>query len=138
MRSRRERRRRAQAGTTLIELLVTLMIIGLAVLVLVGSLSTGVLDATLAKRNTAANAAIEYEVEKIGAAPYTSPPQPYSECFAIDTAASPGECRPGMNLRADVTASAVHPGVQQWTVQVRNYPSLDVLGAKVSVYKVDR
>ncbi|MDQ2942210.1 MAG: type II secretion system GspH family protein [Candidatus Dormibacteraeota bacterium] len=143
MRSRSERRRRAQAGTTLIELLVSLMIIGLAVLVLVGSLSTGVLDATLAKRNTAANAAIEYEVEKIGAASYTSPPEPYSECFAIDTAVSPmnaagGQCPAGTNLRADVTGSAVQAGVQQWTVQVRNYPSLDALGANVSVYKVDR
>jgi type II secretory pathway pseudopilin PulG len=144
MPSRRQRRHKAQAGTTLIELLVSSMIIGLVLLLLVGAFSTGLLDATLTKRNTAVNAAVEYELERIGAAAYTATPVPYSECFAVDTAATPtrigfaGACPAGTDLRADVTESNVQTGVQQWAVQVHTYPSLDVVGTKVSVYKVDR
>lgn len=140
----RRQRRQAQAGTTLIELLVSTMIIGLAVLLLVGSFSTGLLDATLTKRNTAVNAAIEYELEKIGAAAYSSTPAPYSECFAVDTVAAPtqvgfgGSCPARTNLRADVTESGVQAGVQSWSVRVLTYPELGTVGAKVSVYKVDR
>jgi type II secretory pathway pseudopilin PulG len=142
--SRRERRHRAQAGTTLIELLVSMMIIGLVLLLLVGAFSTGLLDATLTKRNTALNAAIEYELEKIGAAVYSSAPAQYSECFAVDSAATPsqvsfgGACPDNTNLRADVIETDVQPGVQQWTVQVRTYPALDPVGTPVSVYKVNR
>ena len=142
--SRALRRRRAQAGTTLIELLVSTMIIGLALLILVGSFSTGLLDATLSKRNTAVSAATEYELEKIGAATYGSSPSPYSECFSVDTAAVPSQvgfgdtCPPGTNLRADVTESDVQPGMQQWAVQILAYPALGSVGANVSVYKVDR
>ena len=145
MRSRNERRRRAQAGTTLIELLVSLMIIGLVLVILVGAFSTGVLDATLAKRNTAVTAATEYELEKIGAAKYTTSSAPYSECFAVDTAVAPtpavnGSCPAGTNLRADVTETPVQAqaGVQQWAVQIVTYPALGTIGAAVSVYKVDR
>jgi hypothetical protein len=29
-------------------------------------------------------------------------------------------------------------GVQQWTVQIRSYPSLDAVGTSVDVYKVNR
>jgi type II secretory pathway pseudopilin PulG len=144
MPSRMQRRHKAQAGTTLIELLVSTMIIGLVVLLLVGAFSTGLLDATLTKRNTAVNAAVEYELERIGAATFTTTPTAYSECFAVDTAATPtrvalaGACPAGTNLRADVTESNVQTGVQQWAVQVRTYPALEVVGKSVSVYKVDR
>jgi prepilin-type N-terminal cleavage/methylation domain-containing protein len=145
MPSRNERRRRAQAGTTLIELLVSLMIIGLVLVIIVGAFSTGILDATLAKRNTAVTSATEYEVEKIGAAKYTASPAPYSECFAVDTAVAPspavgGSCPAGTNLRADVTETPVkgQAGVQQWAVQILTYPALGTVGATVSVYKVNR
>jgi len=141
MSSRRQRRHRAQAGTTLIELLVSTMIIGVAMLLLVGAFSTGILDATLTKRNTAVNAVVEYELEKIGGATYSATPAPYSECFAVDTAATPvqvsfgGGCPYGTNLRADVTPSSGPSGIQQWAVQVMTYPSLGAVGAVVSVYK---
>lgn len=146
MSSRAQRRRRAQAGTTLIELLVSTMIIGIAVLMLVGAFSTGILDATLTKRNTAVNAAVEYELEKVGAAAYAGAPVQYSECFAVDSSAAPTQvtfdaaCPGGTNLRADVTETDVtgQAGVQQWSVQLRTYPSLGAVGAVVSVYKVDR
>jgi type II secretory pathway pseudopilin PulG len=146
MPSRKERRRRAQAGTTLIELLVSITIIGLVVVLLVGTFSTGLLDATLVKRNTAVTAADEYELEKIGASSYSAAPAPYSECFAVDNAATPTQvamgasCQTGTALRADVSVSSVPnlPGVQQWAVQVLTYPSLGKVGPPVSVYKVNR
>jgi type II secretory pathway pseudopilin PulG len=144
MRSRIERRRRAQAGTTLIELLVSVMIIGLVVVVLVGSFSTGLLDATLVKRNTAVTAAQELELEKIEASVFSSSPSAYSECFATDTAAQPtqvalgGACPAGSSVRADVTESDVSTGVQRWAIQVVAYPSLSAVGTTLSVYKVSR
>jgi type II secretory pathway pseudopilin PulG len=144
MPSRKERRRRAQAGTTLIELLVSVMIIGLAVVVLVGAFSTALLDATLSKRNTAVTAAQQYELEKITAAAFSSTPAAYSECFAVDTPASPtevgirGSCPAGTNLRADVTESDVQAGVQQWAITCVSYPAVGPIGSTISVYKVNR
>ena len=138
------RRRQAQAGTTLIELLVSVTIIGLSLLLLVGAFSTGALDATLTKRNTAVNAAAEYELEKIGASTYSATPAAYSECFAVDNSAAPtqvaldGACPAGTNVRADVTEQDVQPGVQDWTVQLDAYPDVSPVGTPVSVYKVDR
>ena len=140
----RSRRHRAQAGTTLIELLVSTMVIGIAMLLLVGAFSTGIIDATLTKRNTAVNAVIEYELEKIGAATYSTTMIPYSECFAVDTSVTPvqvgfgGGCPAGTNLRADVAPSSEESDLQQWAVQVRTYPSLGAVGAVVSVYKGNR
>lgn len=144
MLSRKERRRRAQAGTTLIELLVSIAIIGLVVVLLVGAISDGLLDATLTKRNTAVNSVVEYELDKIGAAPYASAAAPYSECFTVDTSSSPtavalgAACPDGTSLRADVTESTVETGMQQWQIQVVAYPTLASIGSAVSVYKVDR
>jgi Tfp pilus assembly protein PilE len=144
MTSRIERRRRAQAGTTLIELLVSITIIGLVVVILVGAFSTGLLDATLSKRNTAVTAAQEYELEKIGASAFSRTPSSYSECFAVDNAATPtqvvigGSCPAGATLRADVTESDVQPDVQLWAVNVVSYPSIGAVGSAVSVYKVSR
>jgi len=82
-------RRKAQAGTTLIELLVSLMVVGLALVLIVGTFSTGLLDATLAKRNTAVDAVVQYEMEKIGASAFISAAA-YSECFATESLTSPG------------------------------------------------
>jgi prepilin-type N-terminal cleavage/methylation domain-containing protein len=144
MASRSERRRRAQAGTTLIELLVSMTIIGLVVTLLLGAFSTGLLDATLVKRNTAVTAAQEYELQKIGASPFTVSPIAFSECFAVDSTAAPmqvalsGSCPAGTSLRADVRPTEPQPGVQEWAVQIRAYPSLGAIGPAVSVYKVSR
>ena len=111
MPTRTERRRRAQAGTTLIELLVSLMIIGLVVVILVGSFSTGLLDATLVKRNTAVTAAQGFELEKIAASPFsTSPPvvraRPAPTCGPMSLRlpdrpeSSSGRSRSGPTLRS--------------------------------------
>lgn len=136
-------RRRAQAGTTLIELLVSVAILGLALVLIVGTLSTGLLDATLAKRNTAAEAVTQYELEKIKGIAFSS--GPYSECFATESASDPqaasysGSCPGGpFTLRADVTVNNVTSTRQMWTVTVLSWPDLGQVGAAVSVYKVNR
>jgi type II secretory pathway pseudopilin PulG len=135
-------RHRAQAGTTLIELVVSTMIIGLVLLLLVGTFSTGLLNATLAKRNTAVEAVIQYELEKIGAAAFNG--AQYSECFAVDSAGAPqatayqGTCPSGSNLRADMARSAVQSGVQAWTVTVKTWPGGATVGTPVTVYKGNR
>jgi type II secretory pathway pseudopilin PulG len=141
----RASRHRGQAGTTLVELVVSVMIIALALLLLVGAFSTGLLDATLVKRNTGADAAIEFELERIQSAAFSTAPQPYSECFAIDNSASPSPvafratCPSGTSLRLDVTETDVQTGtVQQWNVQVVAYPAQSPVGAPVSVYKINR
>jgi type II secretory pathway pseudopilin PulG len=144
MPSRIERRRRSQAGTTLIELLVSITIIGLVVVVLVGAFSTAVIDGTLAKRNTAVTAAQEYELEKIEASVFSGTPSAYSECFSVDRPGAPtqvglaGSCPAGTSLRADVTESDAQPGVQQWAVNLVTYPLIGPIGSTVSVYKVNR
>jgi len=140
----RARRQGGQAGTTLVELVVSVAIIGLALTLLVGAFSTGVIQSTLVKRNTAVDAALGYELERIAAATYTTTPGPYSECFAVDSAIPPAvvpyqaSCPPGSGLRADVTESAGPSGVQQWTVQIDAYPSLGAVGTPISVYKIQR
>ena len=141
----RSRRHRAQAGTTLIELVVSVAIIGLALMLLVGAFSTGLLDTTLVKRNTAADAALQSELERIQASTFATSPTPYSECFAVDSPASPSvvgyqaACPAGTNVRLDMTESDVQPGaIQQWTIQARAYPAQTRLGKPVSVYKIKR
>ena len=141
----RSKRHRAQAGTTLVELVVSVAIIGLVLTLLVGAFSTGVLDATLVKRNTAADAATQYELERIQASTFSAAPQPYSECFAVDTSSDPAvveyqaACPSGSNLRLDVSEADVQAGaIQQWTIQVITYPALTVIGKPVSVYKINR
>jgi type II secretory pathway pseudopilin PulG len=142
--SRRGRRHRAQAGTTLIELLVSTMIIGIVLVLLVGAFSTSLLDATLTKRNTAVAAAVEYELEKIGAASFSATPTSYSECFAVDNVAAPvsvafrSACPAGTDLRVDVTEANVKTGLQRWAVQANTYPGLGSVGPAVSVYKANR
>lgn len=143
--SARSARHRAQAGTTLVELVVSVMIIGLVLVMLVGAFSTGLLNTTLEKRNTAVEAVVQYELEKVGAAAFAN--ASFSECFAVDNAAAPspasgfqGSCSSSSNLRADVVKSSVQgqQAVQQWTVTVRTWPAGAAVGAPVSVYKVNR
>jgi len=142
-------RRRAQAGTTLVELLVSLMIIGLALVLIIGTFSTGLLDATLAKRNTAAEAVVQYELEQIGGSTFQSSPQQYSECFATESSMPPqpavsyqGGCPVGQpfTLRADVTWGWLGPpsSRQVWTITVNTWPNPAPIGTPVSTYKVHR
>lgn len=140
-------RRQAQAGQTLVELLVASVIMGLALALIVGTLSTGLLDSTLAKRNTAAVAALQYEMEQIGGSPFNSSPNAYSDCFATDSASSPpttlasfqAPC-PGNSyiLRADVTVGPGPKGSQQWKVTIVQWPSGTTVGSPVSLLKVNR
>ena len=139
-------RRRAQSGATLVELLVSLVIMGLALVLVVGTVSTGLLDAGLAKRNTAAQAVIQYELDQISGSPFNSSPQPYSECFATERPDAPvrasylASCPAGpFTLRADV-AFETSPTLtsQKWTVRVSAWPSSANASGPISVIKANR
>lgn len=142
--SRRRARHRSQSGTTLIELLVATVIMGLALTILIGLFSTGAVDSVLAKRDAAAQAATEYELEKIGAMPFNSSPGAYSECFASDGVGSPtvvayqGSCPDTSKIRADVAVSQLQVNMQQWTVVLNGWPATAPIGKPVSTYKVNR
>jgi Tfp pilus assembly protein PilV len=142
--SKRSSRHRAQSGTTLIELLVSTVIIGVALVLLVGMFSTGVIDSNLSKRQTAAQAATQYEEERIGAMQYSASPASYSECFASDGSGNPsvvsylGSCTGSAKIRADVNATQLPGSLQQWTIQIRTWPAPAPVGTSVSIYKVNR
>jgi prepilin-type N-terminal cleavage/methylation domain-containing protein len=139
-------RRRAQSGTTLIELLVAVTIMGLALTLIVGSLSAGLMNSVVAKRNTAAQAVIQYELDSISASQFSSTPPSYSECFATDSSTPPvaasgyqQSCPSGsFALRADVTWSSVSSTIQLWTVTVTTWPSGAPVGSPVFLNKVRR
>lgn len=144
MTSSRSRRHRAQSGTTLIELLVSTVIIGVALVLLVGMFSTGVIDSNLAKQQTAAQSAIQYEEEKIGAMQFTASPSGFSECFTSSGTGSPtvigykGTCTGSARIRADVSGMQVQTNLQQWTIVISSWPAPAPIGKPVSVYKVNR
>ena len=141
-------RRRAQSGTTLVELLVAVAIAGLALALIMGTISTGILESTLAKRNAAVQAIVQYEIEQVSASAFQgSGAQNYSECFSIENPTSSpfvtttfqGAC-PDNNysLRADVTWAWQTPStVQVWTIAVVDAsPAFPQAISKVQVYKV--
>jgi type II secretory pathway pseudopilin PulG len=136
-------RRRSQAGTTLVELLVSLTIASLALALIVGTLSTGLLDATLVKRNTASQAILQYEMEQVSASAFDPSAAPYSNCFAIETPASPtpasgylGSCPSGIALRSDVSWQPYSGTVQNWKIAISSWPAGNPTGAAVQFYKV--
>lgn len=141
-------RRRMQSGTTLVELLVSLVIASLALALIVGTFSTGLLDATLAKRNTAVQAIVQYEMEQIGASSFDPSATAYSDCFATEDSSNPvsaagyqGDCpSASYTMRADVTWQWLgsSESVQVWTIKVTAVPGGSGTGNPVSVYKADR
>ena len=143
MTAERARRHRAQAGTTLIELLVSTVIIGVALVVLVGLFSTGAIDSRLAAHYTTAEAATSYEIEKVGAMQYSASPSGYSECFASNgtdptVVSYQGSCSAAAVLRADVNPSQPQDRPQLWTVTINSWPAPAPIGSPVSAYKVNR
>ena len=140
-------RRRSQSGTTLVEMLVSLVIISTALALVVGTLSTGALNAVLTKRNTAAEAVVQYEMDTIGAGTYSQSPSPYSDCFAVDNSNRPapaagyqGSCPSGYSLRADVKVQWVpsQVTVQSWTITVVDLNRGVTVGTPISLYKAPR
>lgn len=134
----RAKRRRAQAGTTLVELLVATVIMGLALVLIVGLFASGVIDSTLSKRDVSAEAATQYEMDKIASAAYTASPSGYSECFGTDGTVSAGGCSTPSGVKADVSVVQLSSGLQQWTITVSAWPAATKIGKPVSVYKASR
>lgn len=140
-------RRKAQSGVTLVELLVSVVIMGMALVLIVGAFSTGLLDATIAKRNTAVEAVIQYELDKIAADPNPGTPD-YSECFATELTTAPevlgcmADCNNSQfTLRADVqqlVGQAPTATSQKWQVTVVTCPDQAQVGAPVSLIKAIR
>jgi type II secretory pathway pseudopilin PulG len=141
-------RRQAQAGATLIELLVSLVIMGLALVLIVGTFSTGLIQATMAKRNTAAVGIVQYELEQVSGGAYNGAPKSYSDCFATEDATSPptpastfqGTCTGNSYvLRADVAVAAgPSPSSQLWSISVVSLPGAGQVGTTVQIIKVNR
>ena len=139
-------RRAAQSGATLIEMLVSIAIIGLSLSLIVGTLSTGVLNAVLAKRNTAAEAVVQYELDEIQAASFTTSPSAYSQCFATEDPSAPvlaayqASCPdPKFTLRADVSpATGPTSTSQNWTITVTATGTGEQVGPAIHVLKVNR
>lgn len=142
-------RRRAQAGTTLVELLVSLVIASLALALIVGTLSSGLLDSTVAKRDTAAQGVVEYEMEAVTASTFDPSAPAYSDCFSTESPTAPqaatgfqAACPAGpYSLRADVSWQWLpsQPGVVQvWTISISSWPNAATVGSAVSIYKINR
>jgi Tfp pilus assembly protein PilV len=138
MTAKQARRRRAQAGTTLVELLVATVIMGLALVIIVGLFASGVIDSTLSKRDVSAEAATQYEMDKIAAAPYSASASGYSDCFGTDGSVSAGSCATASGVKADVTVAQVSNGLQQWTITVSIWPAATRIGKPIAVYKATR
>jgi prepilin-type N-terminal cleavage/methylation domain-containing protein len=139
-------RRRAQSGTTLVEVLVAMMIIGLALVFIVGTFSTALLDSTLTKRNTAVEAVVQYELDQVAGSQFAGSPSNYSECFATESTAAPqilgnfqDPCPGQYTLRADVSWAPGSTSTSQvWTIVVVAWPGAGAVGTPVSTYKVNR
>jgi len=139
--------RQAQSGATLVELLVSVVIMGLALVLIVGTFSTGLLQASMAKRNTSAEAIVQYELDQISGSAYNVSAPSYSDCFATEDATSPpmpaatfqGACTGSSYvLRADVAVAPGPSSSQLWSVTVVSLPSAGQVGNTVQIIKVNR
>jgi hypothetical protein len=127
---------------------VSVVIMGLALTLIVGTFSTGLLQSSMAKRNTAAQAVVQYELDQISGGVYDPSPQSYSECFATEDATSPpvpaasfeGACAGSSYvLRADVAVAAgPSPTSQLWSVTMVSLSSAGQVGNPVQIIKVNR
>lgn len=132
-------RRKAQAGFTMVEVLVSLVIASLALALAVGTISTGLLNASLAKRNTAVQAVMQYEMEQLNATPVATS---YSDCFATESPNSPaaaaayqGACPAGpYTLRADVNLQSRSGSTSLWTISVITWPNSTRSIASIQLY----
>jgi len=128
-------RRRAQAGATLIELLVSVVIMGTALVLVIGLFSTGLLNATVAKRDSTAQAVMQYELDQISGSSYDPAATEPTGRLALR-----GDCPDaGFSMRADVTVAAgPAPNLQEWSVAVVSWAALNQIGTPVAVYKDNR
>jgi type II secretory pathway pseudopilin PulG len=132
---------------TLVELLVSCTIIGLALSLMTGSFSSAVIGARIARNTTGADLILQSELDRVRAAPYAVAAVSFSECFATEGSLAPaptviayqGSCQ-GFDLyRADVSVGpGPVPNVQRWTVIVQSWPQPAPIGQAVDIIKDNR
>lgn len=76
---------RSEAGVTLIELLITVVILGIAFAVIVGGMMTSIIGSDVHRKGATAGTVLQSYAEAIKAAPYA--PAPSSNCAAEMTSA---------------------------------------------------
>jgi hypothetical protein len=103
----------------------------------------------MAKRNTAATAVVQYEIEHINGTAYGGLRAPYSDCFRTEdvrtspvpaTGGDPSACGDSsFTLRADVSYKpGPRPNTQLWSISVFSWPTGAQVGATVSTVKDNR
>ena len=139
-------RRQAQSGATLVELLVAVVIMGLALTLIIGTFSTGLLESSMDKRNTAGLAVTQYELDRISGSAWGTLPAQFSDCFATEDTTKPptppltfqGNCpSTSYTLRADVTMAPVS-NYEVWSITVTSWPNGTRVGSRVDTIKVNR
>jgi hypothetical protein len=110
----------------------------LALVLIVGLFASGIVDSTLSKRDVSAEAATQYEMDKIASAAYSAGASGYSDCFGTDGSVSSGNCNTPSGVKADVTVTQVSNGLQQWTIKVSAWPAATQIGNAISVYKANK
>jgi hypothetical protein len=98
----------------------------------------------MAKRNTAATAVTQYELEQISGAAYNGTAKPYSDCFATENTLAPerhgygGSCASSYTMRVDVSWDPGPNNTQLWSITVNSWPAPVQIGGMVQTLKMNR
>ncbi|MHB8571835.1 MAG: PulJ/GspJ family protein [Candidatus Dormibacteria bacterium] len=144
------RDRRRERGMTLIEVLVSSVILSIALIYIVAAFSSATIGAAVAKRGTGFAMVTSAEKTRILGAAYSASATPYAACYATDepgaspvpsplVVATPTACGASYEFRADVVPTPQgSPGVYQWTIKVSVLPQPNVVNSPVVVYQGDQ
>jgi prepilin-type N-terminal cleavage/methylation domain-containing protein len=128
-------RGRHQRGFTLVEMLVTSAVLGVAMVLVVGMISVAVKGGVQEKQLVLLQVAVQYEVDKVSA---TAPTAGYTDCFLIGDQAGSGpapapavtagtpSCPAGDNVQAVVSGPSTTTQLSPlpcWTVTVTYVPT---------------
>ncbi|MFJ8159443.1 prepilin-type N-terminal cleavage/methylation domain-containing protein [Streptomyces sp. NPDC096136] len=133
---RRPRRRRGEEGETLVEVLVAVVLIGVAFVAILGGMGTAIISSAKQQQVTGADAVIRSAAEKVVSAPYVScargyetPTPPTGYTVAVEIEYWDGV---GAFGRSCPTADT---GVQKVTLTVRSTGPRPVRDATLEVVK---
>jgi type II secretory pathway pseudopilin PulG len=134
---------------TLVEMLVSCTIIGLALSLMTGSFSSAVIGARIARNTTAAESITQSEFDRVRAGSYSAS---FSECFATEGSNAPPpriigykqDCLGYDLYRADMTlgpwpaSGTPNPNIQRWTILVQSWPQPAPIVPAVDILKDTR